>query len=140
MQYEADYFVEYFYLVDITEEQYDRIVTTYQALYQNASYTIHDANRADDDFTIKVTIKPMLSIEELLNVALLEAEKEGFEDMSDEDYNELIIKLFEDQVANNPVNYGPEVEVVVSVTQDADGIYGITQDSINSVDQYVIAY
>ena len=139
MIYEAEIFIEYFSMYEVSDEHFNRIVAAYQTLYKSAKYEISEAIEKDFEYIFEVTIEPILTISEFLDVLLLKFDEETDITYSDEEYNEMVITLFEDYLLNNPVNYGEPVLVFVKVELD-DLYYNLTENSIYTVDQHIILY
>ena len=139
MTYEAEVFIEYFDMYEVSEEHFDRIISAYQTLYKSSKYEISEPIKKDLEYIFEVTIEPILTISEFLDVLLIKLDEETDIVYNDEEYNEMVISLFEDYLVNNPVNYGEPVLVFVKV-ELVDSYYNFTENSISTVDQHVILY
>ena len=152
LEYEAEYFAQYFNVENLTDEIKAEIVELYKEIYSHSKYEVGEASKVDETtYGVKVTIYPLdvmqkvleesdAAIEEL-NAQFTEeqlATEEGYAEY-DAAWARMFISLCREKLAN--VGYLEPEEIVVQVVQDpADGLWTISENDFQRVDSYIIAY
>ena len=152
LEYEAEYFAQYFNVENLTDEIKAEIVELYKEIYSHSKYEVGEASKVDETtYGVKVTIYPLdlmqkvleesdAAIEEL-NAQFTEeqlATEEGYAEY-DAAWARMFIGLCREKLAN--VGYLEPEEIVVQVVQDpADGLWTISENDFQRVDSYIIAY
>lgn len=130
----------------------DETIQKYYDLAKNAllksKYTVNEARKIDGIYQVKIQIEPIdiweATYDEIDEYMEEFANKYGnYEDMSDDE-----IKDAEEEYANNvleklekyvdDMQYKEKVNRIVEIEIDDDNLYGISQDSWNDIDDYVM--
>ena len=152
LEYEAEYFAQYFNVENLTDEIKAEIVELYKEIYSHSKYEVGEASKVDETtYGVKVTIYPLdvmqkvleesdAAIEEL-NAQFTEeqlATEEGYAEY-DAAWARMFISLCREKLSD--VGYLEPEEIVVQVVQDpADGLWTISENDFQRVDSYIIAY
>lgn len=152
LEYEAEYFAQYFNVENLTDEIKAEIVELYKEIYSHSKYEVGEASKVDETtYGVKVTIYPLdvmqkvleesdAAIEEL-NAQFTEeqlATEEGYAEY-DAAWARMFIGLCREKLSD--VGYLEPEEIVVQVVQDpADGLWTISENDFQRVDSYIIAY
>lgn len=144
---EADYFVQYYNLEEISDDVYQTIVDMYKEIYKAAKFDVKDAVKNGDDYNVEVVISPISLITdsedeiiekwEELNNTLNPDDYASNMEINDE-YANAVISVIKKNMSN--IGYGADKSVIVKVEKDTNGYYMISDDAMMNLDTEVIAY
>ena len=152
LEYEAEYFAQYFNVENLTDEIKAEIVELYKEIYSHSKYEVGEASKVDETtYGVKVTIYPLDVIQKVLeesDAAIEELNAQFTEEQlaTEEGYAEydaawarMFISLCREKLSD--AGYLEPEEIVVQVVQDpADGLWTISENDFQRVDSYIIAY
>lgn len=125
---------------DELEEKYREL---FKQIFALEKYTVGDAEKTDDGFEVPVGVEK-LSIFSDIDAELEEKLEEKVtamgEDASEADINQLAVEtmyeMLEEKVANP--TYGEKDTVTLHVSQDDNGVWNISQDDLEALDQALV--
>lgn len=147
MEVEADFFLRFYGLDNVSEEVHEEIESLYQDIYSHSRYEVSDAVRVGENYQVEVTISP---IDVIINseADILNAVEEFTENADPAEYEDE--QLLTDTIAGIAANtirenlpelgYLESVTVTITIEKDTDGYYGVSGDTLSLVDSEVIAY
>jgi len=150
IEIEAEYFASYFYfdLELAPEGTFERIVELYKQIYTYAKYEISEAEQAEDDYLLTVTVYPIDIIVnvikedwEAFEADYLAASEQGTE-LTPEEQEALwvdgVLSLFEERIPT--IGYLEPQTVSITVTKGEDGVYYVSDNDFGRIDTLVIQY
>lgn len=157
MEYEADYFISYYGMENVTDAQYEEIVDLHKDIYSHAKYEVQPATKqSDGTYAVKVVLSP-IDIHNQVDAewdAFMEEFWGQYDDvdvnaMSDDEYaewygevvdnyNQAVIDLVRSKVAG--IGYGDETSVVIQIVQDDEGYYIMDSTGFGTLDSLMISY
>lgn len=144
---EADFFLQYYGLDDVSDVVYQQITDMYKELYLYSKFDVKEAVKNGNDFFVEVLISP---IDIIINSEddITDAVNEFIDTANPDEYadqvavNDALGQLVVDVIKKNLSNLGYQDQrsVIVKVEMDAYGYYGLSKNAINLLDQDMIAY
>jgi len=156
---ESQVFANVFTVDDMSGDVLDATMELYRQIYSRAKYTVDPATKIDDNtYGVKVTVEPIdvfypvaeqLRSDEptsdILNNFLAAYAETDFSTISDEDYAaydaawaQMIIDLTYESLETS--GYLEPQSLVLQVTKDDDGVWGISDTDLSNFDYLVIDY
>ena len=157
MDVEADYFIRYYGLETVSDEQRQEIIDLHKEIYSNADYEVQPAvKQSDGTFAVKVIFRPLdihVQVDEewddFLNNFWAQYDSVDVDSMTDEDYAAFEQQLYNDyteQVIDlvssklPTIGHGDETSTVIQIVQDEDGYYVMDQNGFGQFDGLLITY
>lgn len=147
IEVEADYFLQYYGIGEVSDEVYQQIVDMYKTIYQQSRFEVQEAVRNGDDYNVEVLISPIdviVNSEEDISAAVDEfvASVDPADYPDDLSINDALAQLVVDVINENMPELGwlDQKSVIVKVEKDEAGYYGLSSDAISQLDQDIIAY
>lgn len=133
---------------DLSDETIDKYIELAKKALTKSKYTINDGRKVDGVYQVKVEITPIDiwqatydEVEEYIDEFL--DKYPNFESMSGdelleakEEYANKVLEILNPYVEN--INYKDSVSKIVEIQFDDEGLYGISQDDWNDIDDYVM--
>lgn len=168
LEQESNYFASVFGIEDMSGDTLDATMELYRKIYANSKYTVDPATKQDDDtFSVKVTVEP-IDVFHLVADEFAKLDGDGgditspavkaFSDkymdidvntMTDEqyetyladfetDWTQMILDLTEEKLPDS--GYLDAKSILIQVTKDEDGIWGIPDEDFQNLDWLIIDY
>lgn len=158
LESEAEYFAGVFQIDYLTDDLKAEIVDLYRDIYAQSKYTVSPATKQDDTtYSVKVTVEP-IDIFHLVSDALDAGAVDDFnalyddadiDSMTDEEFDafyaeydeawaRMIIDLTREKLPE--LGYLDAQSILVQVTEDDDGLWGIPQADFDNLDWLIIDY
>lgn len=153
MEYWAYLLADHFLIVyDINEEVHADMIALTEEIFANVKYEVADAVKSGDDYTVKVTIHPMLFVEKAYDEVA--AYGNDFQERSDNgeygdyendeeaymnreiEYATEVIGILRGYVSQ--IEYDEPVVKYVGITKDAEGYYGISDEDYSDLEGYLL--
>ena len=158
LESEAEYFASVFQIDNLTDDIKADIVDLYKEIYSYSKYTVSAATKQDDKtYSVKVTVEPIdifHLVADALNGGAADDFNAQYDDvdvasMSDDEYDtfyaaydaawaQLIIDLTREKLPE--LGYLDSSSLLVQVTEDEDGLWGIPQSDFDNLDWLIIDY
>lgn len=158
MDAEAEVFISMTNIEYPTDELRARLADIYKRIYAKSDYTVVSSAKQDDDsYSVKVTVRPLDTIQLLYEAApqtqeafnakhagtdiegMTEEEyKDWYENIYDLDYQNTMADLLESLV--DKTGTLPEKPISVQIEKHTDGYYSIDDESMVNLDALIIDY
>ena len=147
---EAEFFMNYCSIVDVSEETVQRIVDMYDEIYSHTKFEVGEATEASNGYLVSVTIYPIDVMERAINQDGDQITAEFQRRMENGDYNNMTDAEFEEAWADlvisfvegyvDDLDYLEPQTISVQIIKDDDGIYTIEDSDWQRVDALIIQY
>jgi hypothetical protein len=133
--------------VTLTKDSEALLLEYTRKIYQNAKYTVLEANKNDNGFSVQVVISPITVFDHISKegeafVADFNTRNENaeFADLTQEEfeaeYAKGILKIFENNSSN--ISYGKEITVTVNVSKEENNTYTVTTEEFTKIDNAIL--
>lgn len=147
IEVEADFFLQYYGIGEVSDDVYQQIVDMYKTIYQQSKFEVQEAIKNGDDYNVEVLISPIdviVNSEEDINAAVDEfvAAADPADYPDDLSINDALARIVVDVINGNMPELGwqDQKSIIVKVEKDDAGYYGLSSDAISQLDQDMIAY
>ena len=147
IEIEADFFLQYYGIGEVSDEVYQQIVDMYKTIYQQSKFEVQEAVQNGDDYNVEVLISPIdviVNSEDDISAAVDEfvAAMDPADYPDDRSMNDALAQLVVDVINENMPELGwqDQKSIIVKVEKDDAGYYGLSSDAISQLDQDMIAY
>ena len=147
IEIEADFFLQYYGIGEVSDEVYRQIVDMYKTIYQQSKFEVQEAVANGDDYNVEVLISPIdviVNSEDDISAAVDEfvAAMDPADYADDRSMNDALAQLVVDVINENMPELGwqDQKSIIVKVEKDDAGYYGLSSDAISQLDQDMIAY
>ena len=147
IEIEADFFLQYYGIGEVSDEVYQQIVDMYKTIYQQSKFEVQEAVANGDDYNVEVLISPIdviVNSEDDISAAVDEfvAAMDPADYPDDRSMNDALAQLVVDVINENMPELGwqDQKSIIVKVEKDDAGYYGLSSDAISQLDQDMIAY
>ena len=147
IEIEADFFLQYYGIGEVSDEVYQQIVDMYKTIYQQSKFEVQEAVANGDDYNVEVLISPIdviVNSEDDISAAVDEfvAAMDPADYPDDLSINDALAQLVVDVINENMPELGwqDQKSIIVKVEKDDAGYYGLSSDAISQLDQDMIAY
>ena len=144
---EADFFLQYYGIGEVSDDVYQQIVDMYKTIYQQSKFEVQEAVKNGDDYNVEVLISPIdviVNSEEDISAAVDEfvAAADPADYPDDLSINDALARIVVDVINGNMPELGwqDQKSIIVKVEKDDAGYYGLSSDAISQLDQDMIAY
>ena len=152
LDFQADYFAQYFQIDNLTDEIKAQIVELYKEIFSHSRYEVGEASKVDDStYGVKLTVYPIDVMQRVIDEsdAIVDSVNSQFTDeqlateegyaVYDAAWAQAFIDACYDKLAS--VGYLDPEEMVVQVTQDpADELWTISDNDFQRIDTAIIYY
>ncbi|HJC57379.1 MAG TPA: hypothetical protein H9700_08430 [Candidatus Eisenbergiella intestinipullorum] len=147
IEVEADFFLQYYGIGEVSDEVYRQIVEMYKEIYKQSKFEVQEAVKNGDDYNVEVLISPIdviVNSEDDISTAVDEfvtsADPADYPD--DLSLNDALARLVIGVIDQNMPDLGwlEQKSVIVKVEKDDAGYYGLSDDAVSQLDQDMIAY
>lgn len=133
----------------VTDEIHQRVMNLYQEIYSHTKFEVEDASKSGNGYTVVVRIYPIDFFEKVsdeldayVNVFVEKIENGDYNNVTEEEleasYQDGILTLLEGKTGSIG-NLDP-VEQTVQIKEDTDGLWGMSNDDFQNLDQHIIHY
>ena len=147
IEVEADFFLQYYGIGEVSDDVYQQIVDMYKTIYQQSKFEVQEAIKNGDDYNVEVLISPIdviVNSEEDISAAVDEfvAAADPADYPDDLSINDALARIVVDVINGNMPELGwqDQKSIIVKVEKDDAGYYGLSSDAISQLDQDMIAY
>lgn len=147
IEVEADFFLQYYGIGEVSDDVYQQIVDMYKTIYQQSKFEVQEAIKNGDDYNVEVLISPIdviVNSEEDISAAVDEfvAAADPADYPDDLSINDALARIVVDVINGNMPELGwqDQKSIIVKVEKDDAGYYGLNSDAISQLDQDMIAY
>ena len=147
IEVEADFFLQYYGIGEVSDDVYQQIVDMYETIYQQSKFEVQEAVKNGDDYNVEVLISPIdviVNSEEDISAAVDEfvAAADPADYPDDLSINDALARIVVDVINGNMPELGwqDQKSIIVKVEKDDAGYYGLSSDAISQLDQDMIAY
>ena len=147
IEVEADFFLQYYGIGEVSDDVYQQIVDMYKTIYQQSKFEVQEAVKNGDDYNVEVLISPIdviVNSEEDISAAVDEfvAAADPADYPDDLSINDALARIVVDVINGNMPELGwqDQKSIIVKVEKDDAGYYGLSSDAISQLDQDMIAY
>ena len=147
IEVEADFFLQYYGIGEVSDDVYEQIVDMYKTIYQQSKFEVQEAVKNGDDYNVEVLISPIdviVNSEEDISAAVDEfvAAADPADYPDDLSINDALARIVVDVINGNMPELGwqDQKSIIVKVEKDDAGYYGLSSDAISQLDQDMIAY
>lgn len=147
IEVEADFFLQYYGIGEVSDDVYQQIVDMYKTIYQQSKFEVQEAVKNGDDYNVEVLISPIdviVNSEEDISAAVDEfvAAADPADYPDDLSINDALARIVVDVINGNMLELGwqDQKSIIVKVEKDDAGYYGLSSDAISQLDQDMIAY
>lgn len=147
IEVEADFFLQYYGIGEVSDDVYQQIVDMYKTIYQQSKFEVQEAVKNGDDYNVEVLISPIdviVNSEEDISAAVDEfvAAADPADYPDDLSINDALARILVDVINGNMPELGwqDQKSIIVKVEKDDAGYYGLSSDAISQLDQDMIAY
>lgn len=147
IEVEADFFLQYYGIGEVSDDVYQQIVDMYKTIYQQSKFEVQEAIKNGDDYNVEVLISPIdviVNSEEDISAAVDEfvAAADPADYPDDLSINDALARIVVDVINGNMSELGwqDQKSIIVKVEKDDAGYYGLSSDAISQLDQDMIAY
>ena len=147
IEVEADFFLQYYGIGEVSDGVYQQIVDMYKTIYRQAKFEVQEAVRNGDDYNVEVLISPIdviVNSEEDISAAVdaFVASADPADYTDEQVLNDALAQIVVDVILGNMPDLGwqDQKSVIVKVEKDDAGYYGLSSDAISQLDQDMIAY
>lgn len=147
IEIEADFFLQYYGIGEVSDGVYQQIVDMYKTIYRQAKFEVQEAVRNGDDYNVEVLISPIdviVNSEEDISAAVdaFVASADPADYTDEQVLNDALAQIVVDVILGNMPDLGwqDQKSVIVKVEKDDAGYYGLSSDAISQLDQDMIAY
>ena len=147
IEVEADFFLQYYGIGEVSDDVYEQIVDMYKTIYQQSKFEVQEAIKNGDDYNVEVLISPIdviVNSEEDISAAVDEfvAAADPADYPDDLSINDALARIVVDVINGNMPELGwqDQKSIIVKVEKDDAGYYGLSSDAISQLDQDMIAY
>ena len=147
IEVEADFFLQYYGIGEVSDDVYQQIVDMYKTIYQQSNFEVQEAVKNGDDYNVEVLISPIdviVNSEEDISAAVDEfvAAADPADYPDDLSINDALARIVVDVINGNMPELGwqDQKSIIVKVEKDDAGYYGLSSDAISQLDQDMIAY
>lgn len=147
IEVEADFFLQYYGIGEVSDDVYQQIVDMYKTIYQQSKFEVQEAIKNGDDYNVEVLISPIdviVNSEEDISAAVDEfvAAADPADYPDDLSINDALARIVVDMINGNMPELGwqDQKSIIVKVEKDDAGYYGLSSDAISQLDQDMIAY
>ena len=147
IEVEADFFLQYYGIGEVSDDVYQQIVDMYKTIYQQSKFEVQEAIKNGDDYNVEVLISPIdviVNSEEDISAAVDEfvAAADPADCPDDLSINDALARIVVDVINGNMPELGwqDQKSIIVKVEKDDAGYYGLSSDAISQLDQDMIAY
>ena len=147
IEVEADFFLQYYVIGEVSDDVYQQIVDMYKTIYQQSKFEVQEAIKNGDDYNVEVLISPIdviVNSEEDISAAVDEfvAAADPADYPDDLSINDALARIVVDVINGNMPELGwqDQKSIIVKVEKDDAGYYGLSSDAISQLDQDMIAY
>ena len=147
IEVEADFFLQYYGIGEVSDDVYQQIVDMYKTIYQQSKFEVQEAIKNGDDYNVEVLISPIdviVNSEEDISAAVDEfvAAADPADYPDDLSINDALARIVVDVINGNMPELGwqDQKSIIVKVEKDDAGYYGLSSDAISQLDQDIIAY
>ena len=147
IEVEADFFLQYYGIGEVSDDVYQQIVDMYKTIYQQSKFEVQEAVKNGDDYNVEVLISPIdviVNSEEDISAAVDEfvAAADPADYPDDLSINDALARIVVDVINGNMLELGwqDQKSISVKVEKDDAGYYGLSSDAISQLDQDMIAY
>ena len=147
IEVEADFFLQYYGIGEVSDDVYQQIVDMYKTIYQQSKFEVQEAIKNGDDYNVEVLISPIdviVNSEEDISAAVDEfvAAADPADYPDDLSINDALARIVVDVINGNMLELGwqDQKSIIVKVEKDDAGYYGLSSDAISQLDQDMIAY
>ena len=147
IEVEADFFLQYYGIGEVSDDVYQQIVDMYKTIYQQSKFAVQEAIKNGDDYNVEVLISPIdviVNSEEDISAAVDEfvAAADPADYPDDLSINDALARIVVDVINGNMPELGwqDQKSIIVKVEKDDAGYYGLSSDAISQLDQDMIAY
>ena len=147
IEVEADFFLQYYGIGEVSDDVYQQIVDMYKTIYQQSKFEVQEAVKNGDDYNVEVLISPIdviVNSEEGISAAVDEfvAAADPADYPDDLSINDALARIVVDVINGNMPELGwqDQKSIIVKVEKDDAGYYGLNSDAISQLDQDMIAY
>ena len=149
LDYEADYFIEYFGIeIDKCDDSIKTEITDmYKEIYGYAKYEVGEVTKSDDTYLVSLTIYPIDIVQKIVDEdweafsASWQADDTLY-DMTEEEFEttwaESVIELFKARI--DTIGYLDPETISVQIVKDDDGVYTISENDFQRIDSLIIQY
>ena len=139
VEIESGYFIEYFELKNLTDEQNAQLNDLIKDVYKKTKYEITEVKETETDkYEISLKISPLNMIKVVEDELMKKIEIATEDITADNVWNQMIINILKDNIGN--IGYFEDEIVIVKIFQNMDHLYEFEQDSLTEVDSKVIKY
>ena len=146
IEVEADFFLQYYGIGEVSDDVYQQIVDMYKTIYQQSKFEVQEAVKNGDDYNVEVLISPIdviVNSEEDISAAVDEfvAAADPADYPDDLSINDALARIVVDVINGNMPELGwqDQKSIIVKVEKDDAGYYGLSSDAISQLDQDMIA-
>lgn len=140
MSFDTDY---------ISDETHQRVLDLYDTIYSHSKFEVEAANKSGSGFTVAVRIYPIDIFETTsdemnayVDVFVEKVMNGDYADLSDEaleaHYQDGLLTILENRV--DSIGYLDPIEQTVQIREDADGLWGMSNEDFQNLDTYIIQY
>ena len=147
IEVEADFFLQYYGIGEVSDDVYQQIVDMYKTICQQSKFEVQEAVKNGDDYNVEVLISPIdviVNSEEDISAAVDEfvAAADPADYPDDLSINDALARIVVDVINGNMPELGwqDQKSIIVKVEKDDAGYYGLSSDAISQLDQDMIAY
>jgi len=141
MSFDTDY---------ITDETKQRVIDLYQQIYSFSKFEVDAANKSGSGYTVVVRIYPIDifvkasdELDAYVDVFAKKIENGDYASSTDAEleaaYQDGLLKILEEK-ARSSIDYLDPIEQTVQIKEDTDGLWGMSTEDFQNLDQYIIQY
>jgi hypothetical protein len=147
---EIEKFLSYMNISDnasfVDENTRTNLRSFFQKVYQNANYTVAEADKKGN---VKITIQPIQiftpakeALDAYVNDFFARNDAGEFAELSDEAFYSQYIQGALDILNTyaNTISYGDAITITVAVTSNEQHVYSITDEAFDSIDEHILDY
>jgi len=151
----VDWFVWYFYMEDVTDDQNARLTELVRTIYSYSQYTVNSAAKQDNgNYNVEISITPIellqneAMITELLDFLdtydwdstayMTDAEYYEFYDNMNYEFNEKVLEVLESYIPE--LDYGNTQTTILQLILDDDGMYYLDNTDWYNMESIIIDY
>ena len=135
IEVEADFFLQYYGIGEVSDDVYQQIVDMYKTIYQQSKFEVQEAIKNGDDYNVEVLISPIdviVNSEEDISAAVDEfvAAADPADYPDDLSINDALARIVVDVINGNMPELGwqDQKSIIVKVEKDDAGYYGLSSD------------
>lgn len=151
---EVDFFCKYFDIdrTLLSDETQARLYDMYTQIYGKAHYTVGNATETADGYTVALSVRPLLLIQDFLTEDADTIMGDWQQKMDageldlltdnerEEAWADGIINAVAARAESNSADYAAPQELTIRITPDADGYLAINDDDMEAIDRLLIEY